>query len=757
MIFTKIDKTLDDLFEKGLKYTFLVGAGISMNSPSNLPSARSIIRVLLETCIPAEELIKIQSIKGLRYEMIIEQVQNRFDNELKIIDYFEKFTHPNLMHLFLAYAITKTHYVITTNFDYLIEYALKKIISTENHKDIIPIITQEDFTKYINLIQISQSSKYPLIKVHGSKHNIITGAKTSDSIITTMKALGSKKEEGKTFDIEPFKKPLIENIFNDRTLIVFGYSGSDDFDIAPMLTNIKSLKRLIWIEHSIDNSIIIEKISDLSGEKAKSDLSNLDQVLFNLGKKTNGEIYRIKTNTQKFITDSLWNLILKDIPVDSLKIWENGEKFDFKNFFQSLQLKIREVDKYKFACNIYSNFNMFEELVQCAKKGIKLSHKQEKFQEKMYFFNYLGLSFNKWGKKEESITYYKEGFEIAEKFENLSMQMTFFINLGSIYKSKGDFDKAIELYDKAINTAIALKDYEVIIGGLVNKGEILSIQGKLDAALIIYDKLLKSESKIGDLRVKSTILGNLGLIYANKGDIQKGIQLILESIKIDGALNDQSGIISKLNNLASFHHNRGDLDNALKIYFQAFQIANDLHFQTEKAQISNNIAVIFLDLGDLDKALTLSLDAHRIFLNLSDQKGIADAESNIGVIRRLKNDFVPALDALNSSLQKFRVLKIPSKIAHNQFNIGMIYQKTAKWKEALVCYEESLKILEEEGDLFKQGHIHLEMGFIYRTLKEPQKAYSHYDHAEKKFLKIGNQTLKIRAKNEKESLGILKK
>ncbi len=53
MIFTKTEKTVNDLFEKGMKYTFLVGAGISMNPPSNLPSAKSIINVLLESCIPS--------------------------------------------------------------------------------------------------------------------------------------------------------------------------------------------------------------------------------------------------------------------------------------------------------------------------------------------------------------------------------------------------------------------------------------------------------------------------------------------------------------------------------------------------------------------------------------------------------------------------------------------------------------------------------------------------------------------------------
>ncbi|MHA1719807.1 MAG: tetratricopeptide repeat protein [Promethearchaeota archaeon] len=752
MIFEKTNKNINDLFEEGTKYTFLVGAGISINPPSNLPSAKSIIDVLLNSCIPLEELTTSQSIKGLRYEMIIEQVQNRFDYELKILDYFEKFTNPNLIHLFLAYAISKKHYVITTNFDYLIEFALKSIIIGEKHNDIIPIITKEDFTKYSDLSQLANSSKYPLVKVHGSKYNMITGEKTSDSVITTMRALGSNKE-GKTFDIEPFKKPLIENIFKDRTLVVMGYSGNDDFDIAPMLNDIKSLKRLIWIEHSIKNRIIIEKISDLLGSKPKSDYTPFNQILLNLAKKNSGEVYRIKINTQKFIKDALWKLILKNISLESIKTGEIGEKTDFKNFFQSLQLKIEDVDKYKFACNLYLNFNMFEKVVECAKKGINLSQKQEKIQEQMYFYNYLGISYKRWGKKGESITFYEKGLEIAKKYEKLSMQITFYLNLGALLSSKGDYNKALEFYNKGINAAIKLKDFESTIAGLINKGHILLMQGKLDEALLIYERLLKAQSKVGDLRVKSTILGNLGLVYANKGDVEKGAQFILESIKIDKALNDQSGVISKLNNIASFYHNRGDPDNALKIYFESFQIANNLQFQNEKAQISINIALIFIDLGDLDKALTLSLDAQRIFLNLHDQKGIADAESNIGMIKRLKNDFIPALDALKSSLQKYRVLKIPSKIAHDQFNIGNIYQKTAKWKEALECYEESLRILEEKGDLFRQGHLHLEMGFIYRNLKEPQKAYSHYDYAENIFLKIGNQELQLRAKTEKKSLG----
>ncbi|MFX0095394.1 MAG: hypothetical protein ACFFBD_26905, partial [Candidatus Hodarchaeota archaeon] len=135
---------ISELFPENAPYSFLVGAGISMDSPSNAPSARSVVRALLECCALEDEVEALLEYDVLRYEYIIELIQRHFDEHLVIMQYFDLITEPNLNHLFLANALLKKHLVITTNFDYLIEYGFKKVNSNDI-SPLFPLIKKTDF------------------------------------------------------------------------------------------------------------------------------------------------------------------------------------------------------------------------------------------------------------------------------------------------------------------------------------------------------------------------------------------------------------------------------------------------------------------------------------------------------------------------------------------------------------------------------------------------------------------------------------
>lgn len=79
---TPYEGKIEELFPSDEQYTFLVGAGISMNPPSNLASARAIVRDLLELCGPEEEVDELLEVRGLRYELIVEIIQDMFDENL---------------------------------------------------------------------------------------------------------------------------------------------------------------------------------------------------------------------------------------------------------------------------------------------------------------------------------------------------------------------------------------------------------------------------------------------------------------------------------------------------------------------------------------------------------------------------------------------------------------------------------------------------------------------------------------------------
>ncbi|GAH19109.1 unnamed protein product [marine sediment metagenome] len=63
--------------------------------------------------------------------MLIDQIRRYFDKKLTFMSFFDLVREPNVIHLFLANAIIENHYVVTTNFDHLIEYGLMRLLSQE--------------------------------------------------------------------------------------------------------------------------------------------------------------------------------------------------------------------------------------------------------------------------------------------------------------------------------------------------------------------------------------------------------------------------------------------------------------------------------------------------------------------------------------------------------------------------------------------------------------------------------------------------
>jgi len=118
--------SIKDLITPKAKLTFLVGAGCSVDTPSCLPAGRTMMDVIIDyTCVESE-IPKIKELKELRFEQLVEIVSEHLDPELKVIDFYGLCDKPNLQHIFLAEMMKQGQFVITTNFDFLIEHALQK-------------------------------------------------------------------------------------------------------------------------------------------------------------------------------------------------------------------------------------------------------------------------------------------------------------------------------------------------------------------------------------------------------------------------------------------------------------------------------------------------------------------------------------------------------------------------------------------------------------------------------------------------------
>ncbi|MFX1567298.1 MAG: tetratricopeptide repeat protein [Promethearchaeota archaeon] len=671
-----------DLIKSGKGYTYLVGAGISMDPPSSIPSAREIVRAMLELCAPMEEIDNLLSLRTLRYEMMIEKIKNTVDKDLHFLDYLELIDQPNYIHYYLANAVVKRHdYVVTTNFDFMIERALQNVIRAEKQNDILPVITREDFNTKYRPHDLFNEEKYPLYKIHGSKRDIITGKDTKESLITTMGALGKDREVQETFALETYKKQAVYNLMKDQTLIVMGYSGSDDFDIGPTLKTITYLDKLIWIEHSQDEKIL--KINkNLSGKKLES-FSHSEQLLIEIATQADFDVYIIRINTSKFAKEILWQLLLSEISIPAIDITTKKEIPEFKGWVQDefKDVNITEVRKYMISCSIYNELSLSNECYLNAEKGLELAKLAQDIDSQTFFLNYLGSNKLKKGELEEAENYFKESLKLSEELENPLKKAIALSNLGQLIMRKNelrlDFNpkEALETMLEALTLFDKQRDSIGKLACLNNIAEAYLWEGSYEQALQDLMTALTLVMDIGNLEIKATISNNVGWITSRillEDSLKVSMEKFNDASNIREQMGDLSGLANCLRNIGDLNFNFYNYDQAYDYYTKELELRISLGDIKAEAMALLSIGWVYYRQGNLSKASNSFQKALEINRKLNDNLYIAYNTSSLGYITYLQGELNTSIDFFRESLQIYSDLKIKAKLKEIETYIDVL-------------------------------------------------------------------------------------
>ena len=251
--FEYIKNCLCDEINSNKPVIFLVGAGISYSSPTNL------------SLFPQDNCLKqLSSLKYYDRNQILEKIRPELffqillkhmgDGDgllpLKVLDTTKArkdgfSVEPNVIHYLLAALIHQGNIVISTNFDGLIEYAYQNLCKETLKKERC-LITNSDFEGITRKITektattSNQKSGY-LIKLHGSFCDP-NGNDTSASIVTL---LSQHQSESVTPKIK-----LLEALHN-HTWVVMGHSLRDEYDLYKVLSKPEFCpKKIYWIKHT---------------------------------------------------------------------------------------------------------------------------------------------------------------------------------------------------------------------------------------------------------------------------------------------------------------------------------------------------------------------------------------------------------------------------------------------------------------------------------------------------------------------------
>jgi len=592
----KSNLNINELFKSEEKLTFLVGAGASVDSPSQLPSASNAMRALIKFFCSKSEVEKILSIQGLSFEALVRILHNSLNGDFEFLDFYLESDKPNIEHFFLADMIKKGHYLATTNFDFLIEHALLQ--TQYPKKKIVPVITEKDYQRFSDPEKLYKNKRIPIYKLHSSPKNIITGENTRTSFNNTLKLIGSNHDKKNIIQLEPFKAQMLERISNERTLIIMGYSAKNDYDLISTLKTMNRLKNLVWINHT-SNSKIKGDLYEYNKPESR-DLSNsgdLDQHLLEI-KRLNESInvFRLNINTPKFLEKLLakkeeiskekFKLNLADWlkakikePSDLTKLFiSNKIYFETMNYSDALRCleglyMAKSEDSHWKAISLmemgiinYEQSNYVDAL-DSLHKSLQVQIKSKSMPERALIFKYIGLVYHKLRKYSEAIKNFNLALKELEKIKDLNQKAEIYNNLSVVYQEQHKYEDALMYLESAIKINGKFENLSKIALNLKLKGKIYSSKKNFSEALKQLQAALKISEQLEDLEQKAEILNIIGRTTHEIGDSLTGLEKCNESLNIYNLLGGIEGKLDALNSIGIIYRDQWNYPKAFD-YFE---------------------------------------------------------------------------------------------------------------------------------------------------------------------------------------------
>jgi tetratricopeptide (TPR) repeat protein len=717
------------------RFLFLVGAGISMEAPSNLPSARSFTNNLLNLCTSPDYTHYFLKMENLRYEHLISQLQRDIDSNLKFLDYFDLEIEPNFIHNICAHFIMAGHDVITTNFDYLIEQALIRLIPSEKRDKIIPIITKTQFRQYQQNQILHDQGYLPIYKIHGSKKNIITGELTSQSLVTTMEALGRDREKDETFAIESYKKPTVLDLAHDRFLIVMGYSGSDDFDIGPTLFELNMLNGIMWIEHDSRDCITVNKITSTIVYETK-----VEQLLQALTTRFEIPIYIVQGHTKQ-IVKLLYEQIMEnykgkidfpfDIPQES-----KLNLLEFNQWVKHVYENISLLQKFIFTTDLFYSLNAYDLTLECAKKTLQIAENEKNAYQKSQLFNLIGLILQNQGNLSESLEYLEESKKQIREIQRTGIRLSsipsiggIIANLGWVYFRLGRYDQALSNYEEALEIVERMSDFGKPIVGVIlnNMGELHRYKKNYDLAIEYYERALKFYQELGNLTEKATTLGNIGLVYKLQKKYDIAREKYEEALRIEELLFDESGIATRLNNLGTLFLEQNEPQKAVEFIEKAANLAEKLGKIPSQATYLNNLAAVFSTLNQLEKAIQYGKDAIKLQRTIETTSSLMVALDNVGEWLLQLKKYAEAKEFLEESLKLHEKFPDEGRKYATLIRLANIAHYTNNISDKQTYLSQIVEIDRRRGDLESINEHQITLAQSHAQQQEYQRALELYE------------------------------
>jgi tetratricopeptide (TPR) repeat protein len=633
---------------------WLVGAGISNQRPSNLPTGEDFIHSFYEFLkskdndLEFESSIKdLKASKLLRFEIIMSLIERHFlARTTPLLECYRQCNSYNDNHLLLAILSKLGHKIATTNFDSLLERAFLAI-------GMLPIAIIED-----NQFQHDHSINN-IYKLHGSieKYNKNLGwLESSDSIRLTLEQVG---REGYEFSISWNKRNFLVDNFKSRSLIVVGYSGYDDFDICPILLNTQSNKKLIWLDYDPNNKSIYTGKEILESPNTFGKIGELISDLIRKEQRLKDNCFIVQSGASDLLSSVLYSIEYKDpIPVSHCEEFSLEPLVYFNERFEHIFPDIDSIHRMKavllFQAGKYlKSLNQYKKIEKSARDMDNLYLKSKV----LYEIGQCYLAIEP-PDLDPALEYAKESFEIDASNQFASFLLSADL-LARIYKGMEKIDLALQIYQKVLDSPITSTEtfykyqYAVLFN---NYSNLLFFIGKWQDSINAARKAATLYKELGELEgiVSSSV--NVSIILTESGFVDNAINELKQIEKMALELGSCERLCSLYNELGIAYRLKGELSKSIECHEKkAIEYAKKTSSKQELARQYYNIALCEWQCANYGKAQEDNLKSLSIRKELPRSfertRAISENTQLIGNIHLVKKRYKEAIAALEESIE----------------------------------------------------------------------------------------------------------
>jgi tetratricopeptide (TPR) repeat protein len=508
---------------------------------------------------------------------------------------------------------------MTTNFDLLLEEALK--IKNVN----VSVLSDEK--QFLN-VDKEKGISTVIYKIHGSVDN-------PNTIRLTLEMIARK-------DLFQSRLKILSYFFDktDVDVVFLGYSCSDEFDINPLIKNMKSSANILYIKHSGNTQFTIEPLSYPFQRWIGSQVvCNTDDIIYELLK---GFGYTTP------ITSSFedWKTIINEW-CDTLDL---GDKHYFLGALLSdigeTESSNAILEKGLEYATEYGRARIENTLVRVALMRSDYASARLRLQSSIPIFKKynetmrVAESLFRLGQIEKRIGNYKEAKKYFDKSLKICKEIDYRLGIerslteiGMLYKRTGNFDKAEEKYAESLSLSEEIGDLHGISNNLHELGIIKRIKGDYNAAEKHLKTALEIRTKLGNKKELASSKGEFALVLVKKEDYSSAEMLLNECLKLFEEINDLYGISHTLHEIGNLHFLKKDLQKAEKYYLESLKIKERIADQEGIANVYGQMGIIRMRQGVKIEARKYFSKCYKIYKKLNNRNGMSLAKKYLDMIQ----------------------------------------------------------------------------------------------------------------------------